>query len=173
MENTTGESAAERPAAAAGDSTLEEIADALAHHVGSDDVVQPGVAAEIVRDEGCHGRLVDVLAVLTEDAERMGYLAGGRKSEEVLTWLPLWADSPLSVDEIRSIVASAGWDPEPFVVVARAGLLDALLHRPDGTPRRVKGELAGGWLSDQFALADDEQILLEVRKLVAEDAPAA
>ena len=172
MDDAREETAPARPVAATGDSTFEEIADALARHVGPDGVVQPGVAAEIVRDEGCHGRLVDVLAVLTEDAERMGYLAGGRKAEEVLTWLPLWADSPLSVDEIRAIVSAAGWDPEPFVAVAKAGLLDALLRRPDGTPRRVKGELAGGWLSDQFALADDEQILQEVRDLVEEDAPA-
>lgn len=86
-----------------------------------------------------------------------------------MTWLSLWADSPLSVDDIRTIVSSAGWDPEPFVTVVENGLLEQFVHRPDGTLRRIRGELAGGWLSDQFALASDEEILRAVRKVVDED----
>jgi hypothetical protein len=153
--------------------SLEQIADALAHHVSSKGAVRPGVAAMLAAEKGWHGRLMDVLGVLTEDTERMGYLAGGRRPDEVMTWLPLWADSPFSLDEIRTIVASAGWDPEPFGVVVRNGLLEHLVYRRDGSLRRIRGELAGGWLSDQFALADDDEILGAVRRVVDEDtAPA-
>jgi hypothetical protein len=150
--------------------TLEELAEALDEHVARNGTVRPGVAAEIARETGWRGRLMDVLAVLTEDTQRMAYLAGGRLPREVMTWLPLWADSPFSVDEIRLIVSSAGWDPEPFVVVVQQGLLERLVHLPDGSMRRVRGELAGGWLSDQFALADDEEVLRAVRAVLDEDA---
>ena len=149
--------------------TLEELADALAHHVAANGTLRPGVAAQLVAEHGWHGRLIDVLGILTEDTARMGYLAGGHKPNEVMTWLPLWADSPFSLDEIRTIVTSAGWDPEPFGVVVRNGLLGRLVYRPDGSLRRVRGELAGAWLSDAFALADDEEILREVRKVIEED----
>lgn len=153
--------------------TLEDLADALAHHVAANGALVPGAAADIAAERGWHGRLMDVLAVLTEDPARLGYLAGGSKPEEVMTWLPLWADSPLSADEIRTIVSSAGWDPEPFVVVARNGLLERFVHRPDGSARRVRGELAGGWLSDQFALSSDEEVLAAVRGVIEEDDAAA
>lgn len=72
-------------------------------------------------------------------------------------------------DALARHVGAAGWDPEPFVAVVRAGLLDSLLRLPDGSPRRVRGELAGGWLSDQFALAEDAEVLRAVRRLVEED----
>ncbi len=159
----------ERDAADRSEPSLEELADALAHHVRANGAVQPGVAAELAHERGWHGRLIDVLEVLTEDTARMGYLAGGRKPDEVMTWLPAWADSPFSLAEIHTIVASAGWDPEPFGVVVRNGLLERLVYRPDGSLRRVRGELAGAWLSDQFALADDDEILREVRRIVEED----
>lgn len=149
--------------------TLDDIAVALAHHVATNGALALGVAAQIAAEKGWHGRLMDVLGVLTEDTARMGYLAGGRKPDEVMTWLPLWADSPFSLDEIRTIVTSAGWDPEPFVVVVKSGLLERLVYRPDGSLRRIRGELAGGWLSDQFALADDEEILRQVHKVIEED----
>jgi hypothetical protein len=150
--------------------TLEEIADALATHVAANGTLRAGVAVQLRKERGWHGRLVDVLEVVTEDDERMGYLAGGHKPDEVTSWLPLWADAPFSLEQIRAIVSSAGWDPEPFVVIVRHGLLDRLVHRPDGSPRRIQGELAGGWLSDRFALtADDDVILREVRRVLAED----
>jgi len=151
---------------------LDEIADALAHHVATNGMLHAGVAAELAAEHGWRGRLIDVLGVLTEDATRMGYLAGGHRPDEVMTWLPLWADSPFSIDQIRTIVASAGWDPEPFAVVVREGLLDRLVRTPDGAARRVHGELAGAWLSDQFALASDEEILRSVRALLDEDTAA-
>ena len=149
--------------------TLEELAEALAHHVAANGTVRPGVAAQLVAEKGWHGRLIDVLGILTEDTARMGYLAGGRKPEELMTWLPLWADSPYTLEQIRTIVTSAGWDPEPFEVVVRNGLLERLVSMPDGSLRRVHGELAGAWLSDQFALSDDDEILHAVRKVLEED----
>lgn len=151
--------------------TLEEVADAMFHHVTAHGTLRPGVAAELAAEHGWRGRLMDVLEVLTEDTTRMGYLAGGHKPSEVMTWLPLWAESPFTVGEIRTIVTSAGWDPEPFGVVVRAGLLDRLVHRADGSLRRVRGELAGAWLSDQFALGSDDEILRAVRAVLEEDVP--
>jgi hypothetical protein len=65
-----------------------------------------------------------------------------------MTWLTMWVDSPLTLDEIRLIIAFGAWDPEPFVVPARAGVLEAILTSADGSPRRIRGELAGGWVSD-------------------------
>lgn len=166
---TASEKSAPHAPGTLGEPSLEDVADALARHVEANGAVRPGVAAELRAEKGWHGRLMDVLAVLTDDAARMGYLVGGRKPDEVMTWLPLWTDSPFSIDDIRSIVTSAGWDPEPFGVVVRNGLLDRLVHRPDGSLRRVRGELAGAWLSDQFALSDDEEILGEVQALLAAD----
>lgn len=161
------------PGNTASEPTLEQVAGALARHVAANGAVRPGVALELASEQGWGGRLIDVLAILTEDTARMGYLLGGRKPEEVMTWLPLWADTPFSLDEIRTIVSSAGWDPEPFGVVVRSGLLEQFVHRPDGSWRRVRGELAGAWLSDQFALADsDEEILAAVREVIGQDAAA-
>jgi hypothetical protein len=150
--------------------TLEQLAAELARHVEPNGAVRPGAAGELAAEKGWHGRLMDVLGVLTEDTARMGYLAGGRKPHEVMTWLPLWADTSFSLEQIRTIVSSGGWDPEPFDVVVRNGLLERLVYRPDGTLRRVRGELAGAWLSDEFALEADEEILRAVRALVEKDA---
>lgn len=151
--------------------TLEEVKEALRAHVQRNGALRSGVAATIAREHGWHGRVMDVLAVLTADTERMGYLTGGHRPDEVMTWLPAWVDSPFSPAEISAIVESAGWDPEPFVVVQRAGLLERLLRRPDGSLRRVRGERAGGWLSDSYALADEAEILRAVLAVVEEDEP--
>lgn len=153
--------------------SLAEIADALAAHAGPDGSVRPGIAAQIAAENGWVGRLVEVLGVLTEDTARMGYLAGGQRPDEVMSWLPLWADSSFSLDQVRTIVASGGWDPEPFVVLVENGLLEPLVYLPDGSLRRVRGELAGGWLSDNFALANDDEILSEVRKQLEQDAASS
>jgi hypothetical protein len=146
--------------------TLEQLAQELARRVRPNGALRPGVAGELTAEKGWHGRLMDVLGVLTEDTARMGYLAGGRKPHEVMTWLPLWADTQFSVEQIRTIVSSGGWDPEPFDVVVRNGLLERFIYHPDGSLRRVRGELAGAWLSDEFALSADEEILRAVRTLV-------
>lgn len=150
--------------------SLPEISEALKRTATQDGEVPVGAGRRLAEEEGWRGRLVDVLVLITDDATTMGYLAGGRRPEEVALSLSLWVQSPLSLDDIRLVVASGGWDPEPFVVLASVGLLEAVLRRPDGSPRRVRGELAGGWVSDQLALADDSEILREVRKILENDA---
>ena len=150
-----------------GEPTLSDIAGALARHANPDGTVPAGVATEIVAETGWHGRLVEVLAVLAAHTERMGYLAGGRRPAEVAEWLAIWADSSLPVEQIRLATDAGGWDPDPFVTLAGAGLLERFLRLADGSLRRVKGELAGGWLSDELAMADDEEILSAVRRLLA------
>jgi hypothetical protein len=145
---------------------LEELLKALQDHVDRDGGVFPGISKRLATEHCWTGRLMDVLAVLTETRERIGYVSGGRRPDEVETWLAVWAASPLSVDEIRLIVESGGWDPDPFVVLAREGLLETILRAPDGSVRRVRGELVGGWVSDEFALAEDEEILRQARKIL-------
>lgn len=153
--------------------SADELVEALGSVVDADGLVPAGVVGPLTRARGWSGRVVDVLHVLTADAETMGYLAGGRRPGEVVTWAEMWADTPLGLGEIKAIVSSGGWDPEPFVAVSRAGLLEALLHLEDGTPRRVGGELAGAWVSDQFALADEAQTVAAVEALLsAEGAPS-
>lgn len=153
--------------------SLDELSVALAGHAGVDGLLWSGVAALLAEERGWTGRVMEVLAVLTEDTARMGYLAGGRKPDEVMSWVPLWADAPFSIEQIRTIVGSGGWDPEPFDVVVRHGLLEGFVTRPDGSARHVDGELAGAWLSDRFALADDDEILRAVRKVVEGDRTTA
>ena len=146
--------------------SLEELSEALAAHAGVDGLLWSGVAAALAKERGWTGRVMEVLAVLTEDTARMGYLAGGRKPDEVMSWVPLWADAPFSLEQIRTIVGSGGWDPEPFEVVVRNGLLERFVTREDGRARHLDGELAGAWLSDRYALADDDEILRAVRNVV-------
>ncbi len=146
---------------------LDELATALAARTRLDGTVPAGVAGLLARERGWSGRAMDVLGVLTASAHTMGYLTGGRRPEEVATWLAVWVDSPLSVEEMRRVVAAGGWDPEPFAVLVREGLLDELLSTPDGEVRRVRGELAGGWVSDELTLADDAEIVARVRAVLA------
>ncbi len=149
--------------------TLSDIAGALARHTNPDGTVPAGVTADIVAETGWRGRLMDVLTVLAAHTERMGYLAGGRRPAEVAEWLAIWADSSLTVEQIRLATEAGGWDPDPFVTLAGAGLLERFLRLPDGSVRRVKGALAGGWLSDELAMADDEEVLSAVEAILAED----
>jgi hypothetical protein len=149
--------------------SLLELAEALQSLVDGESAMPPGVAEQLMNERAWGGRLLEVLSVLTEDCRTMGYLAGGHFPGEVMTSLSIWAESPLSLEEIRSVVPSGGWDPEPFVVLARAGLLDALFRRADGSPRRIRGELAGAWVSDELALADDADILERVRRVLDDD----
>lgn len=148
---------------------VTEVAGAVAAHVNPDGSVPAGIG-RLLRDErGWSGRVIDVLTVLTDSTETMGYLIGGRRQDELATWLSIWTDCPLSVEQIKMVTTARGWDPDPFVTLAGAGLLERLLVAPDGSPRRIDGELAGGWVSDELALADDEEILRRVRQIL--DAP--
>jgi hypothetical protein len=166
------ESAAREPAGSGSDisePSLSELTEALTKRVDEEGAVPVGIAERLKEEEGWAGRLLEVLGVVTQDSQTMGYLAGGRRPDEVATWLSAWVESPLSLEEIRLVVAAGGWDPEPFVVLARAGLLGTLLRRADGSPRRIRGELAGGWVSDQLALDADADILQRVRQVLESD----
>ena len=131
-----------------------------------------GVAHDLAEEKGWSGRTLEVLEVLTANTETMGYLAGGRRADELATWLSVWLDSPLSVAQIKLVTGSRGWDPDPFVCLARAGLLERLVTAPDGTPRRIDGELACGWVSDHLATAGDDEIVARVTAVIDPPAPA-
>jgi len=150
--------------------TRDELRQLLEAHVDADGATFAASIQMIVRETGWSGRLVDVLRLLAADTERMGYLAGGRRPDEVLTWLGIWADTTLSLEEMELIISAGGWDPEPFEALARAGLLEAFLRAPDGTIRRVNGEPAGGWASDELALANDEEILAAAIQIIHDHA---
>lgn len=152
--------------------TFAEVREALGLLAGDTGTVPVGAARRLCEERGWRGRLIDVLAVLTEAAGQMAYLAGGRRPEAVATWLALWAESSLSLDEIRLIVADRGWDPEPFAALAKAGLLERTLVHPDGSPRVIHGELAGGWVSDELALADDAEVVRRVLEVLGDESTA-
>lgn len=170
MRGDLDQSPIEAPGAETREPTLDEVAAALASSAGPDGALPARVGARLAAERRWGGRLAEVLAILTEDSERLGYLVGGSRAVGVLAWLPAWTDSPLSPTEIRAVVAGGGWDPEPFAAVAAHGLLAPLLALPDGSARRVRGELAGAWLSDHFALADsDDEVVAAVRELLSGD----
>lgn len=151
--------------------SLRDLSGALAEHLNRDGAVTPGAVQRLVAERHWSGRIVEVLGVVAENSERMGFMAGGRRPEEVATWVAIWADSPLSLDEIRLVASAGGWDPEPFAVLAREGLLGAFLRVPDGSIRRVRGELAGTWASDELALSDDDEVLEVARRIIAGEEP--
>jgi hypothetical protein len=150
-----------------GEPSLPELSDALAEHLNRDGAVTPGAVRRLVAERHWSGRTVDVLGIVAENSERMGFMAGGRRPDEVATWVAIWADCPLSLDEIRLVASAGGWDPEPFAVLAREGLLESFLRGPDGSTRRVRGELAGTWASDELALSDDDEVVEVARQIIA------
>ena len=152
--------------------TLDEVTAALRERADFEGNVPTGIAWILIRDKNWFGRVTDVLRVLTDDAETMGYLAGGRRPDEVGRSLAAWVDSPLSIEEIRLVVAAGGWDPDPFGVLARAGVLETVLY-DHGSFRRVGGEMVGGWVSDELALSDDAEILAAVGRILEEAEPTA
>jgi len=73
-----------------------------------------------------------------------------------LTAWSMWRIVPGSGPD-PSRVPVWGYDPEPFSTLADHGLLlDALLDET-GELRRVHGERAGMWISDECALATPEE----------------
>lgn len=156
------------PEAESVEPTLDDISRALSEHVDRMGVVPAGVARRVAIDNDWTGRLAEVLSVLDESDDKLAYLAGGRRPDEVTTWLSIWAESPLTVEQIRLVTSAGGWDPDPFVVLADAGLLEAFLCDPGGEVRRVHGQRAGAWLSDELALADEDQVLDAARTLLSE-----
>lgn len=147
--------------------SIDQITEALSGRVDDQGAVPAGAARQAARERGWSGRLADVLEILDETDEKLAYLSGGRRPEEVATWLSIWAESPLTADQIRLVTAAGGWEPDPFVVLAGAGLLEQFLSLPDGTIRHVRGERAGAWVSDELALAEEKDLLDAVRKVLS------
>ena len=142
---------------------------ALSRHVDRNGSVLAGLANELVREYGWCGRTVEVLRVFTETEQRMAFLAGGRRPDEIVTWLSPWVESSLTIDEIGSVIECGGLDPDPFAFLAHAGLLQSFLCTPDGRHRRIQGELAGGWLGDEYPLADEIEIIEVARAAIRGD----
>lgn len=155
-----------------GEPGLAEFTSALEEHVDRHGEVSPGIAEALRVERGWRGRVIDILEIFSQSEELLGYMAGGRRPDEVITWLAIWAESSLSLDQIRLIAEAGGWSPEPFVVLARAGLLEALLRVPDGSIRRCRGERVGGWVSDELTTADDATVVGAARDLIERDGDA-
>lgn len=148
--------------------TTQDLRDELARHVGFDGAVPARVVELVARDGAWEGRVWDVLRIVASDRDRMAYLSGGLRPDEVATWVEFWAESSLDLGQVSAVVAAGGYDPEPFEVLARHGLLERALTGGNGTPRRIGGEPAGTWISDRFADADAEDVVAWASDLAAD-----
>ena len=157
--------------------TPAQLSEALTRHASGHGEVPEGISALIAdgrhwdlvaRDSHWDGRLTDVLQILAADYDTMRFVAGGSRPPEVAAAVALWSDSALSLEDIAMVLESGGYDPDPFVSLASAGLLsDALFHH-DGTHRRVGGEQAGTWISDQLNAATAAEIVERTEVMIAE-----
>ncbi len=158
-----------QPQADAGQPSAADLQKVLQRYADQTGSVSAASAHRLAQENGWSGRLVEVLELLAESDQRMGYVAGGRHPDEIATWVAVWAESPLEISKIAMVMRSGGWDPDPFVALDKAGILEALLVAPDGTTRHVEGELVGAWLSDELAMADDDEIVAKATALIASD----
>ncbi|HLI43030.1 MAG TPA: hypothetical protein VKU92_00995 [Acidimicrobiales bacterium] len=152
------------------DPTLNELTAALATRVGEAGVLEAADVRALVSAPRWGSRLADLAQLVAGDDERLGYLAGGHRPEEVARCLLGWLETPLTLSQIQQIIECGGWDPDPFTALAEAGLLDRVLRGPDGNARRIRGELAGGWVSDNLALADGSEIVARALAVVDDEA---
>lgn len=146
--------------------TVEMLETALSRHASASGEVYPSGAGLIEAEEQWSGRLWDVTRLVMRDQETMRYLAGGNRPEEVAACASNWSQSGLDLQDIDLIFSAGGYDPDPFEVLARAGLLRAVLLGDDGGLRTISGERAGIWISDTFALSSEAEILEGVRPLL-------
>jgi len=149
--------------------TKELLLTELEHRSDPDGALSHDVVDRLAADGPWEGRLWSVLEIFGADWERMAYLAGGVKPDEVATWVGIWSDSDLTIAQIRLVISAGGYDPDPFVALARNGKLEHVLADEAGAVRRINGELAGAWMSDQFAEATDEDIIAWAEKPVPLD----
>lgn len=145
--------------------TREDLRRELHRHVGFDGTVPPHAHTRIAADGPWGGRIWEVLEIVAADHDRMAFLAGGLLPDEVADCVERWVDSPLEVRDITKIIDAGSYDPDPFTALASHGLLERVLHDEHGALRRVDGELAGRWVSDQFADAPDTKILAWAEQL--------
>jgi len=153
--------------------TVEELEAALARHASGDGEVFPSALKLIAAEHHWSGRLWEVLGQLATDVETLRYAAGGDRPGEIAQCAARWADSALDIEDIALILRCGGYDPDPFLTLSQAGLLHAALSNDDGTLRRVNGERAGTWISDELALASSEETIERVRLMIANIGPTA
>jgi len=139
----------------------------LHRHAGFDGTVPIHITSLVAKDGPWDGRWWEVLEIVASDHDRMAFLAGGLLPDEVADCVARWVDSPLAVPDIAAVIEAGSYDPDPFAVLARRGLLRALLRDPSEEVRRVEGELVGRWISDQFADADDTDIVSWAESIIA------
>ncbi len=150
--------------------SVSELEAALTRHASATGEVYPSSLALIDAEEHWSGRLWQVTHLVMSDQETMRYLAGGNRPDEVASCVARWSDSDLGLDDMKTIFSAGGYDPEPFEVLARSGLVRSSLLLDDGRPRLVRGERAGTWISDTFALSTEADILEGVEHELAPQA---
>jgi hypothetical protein len=154
-----------------GELTIEDLRTALAGNT-RDGEVFPSTIRLLAAKRRWSGRLWEVLEVLAEDQQTMRFAAGGDRPDEIADCAEQWAASGLDTDQLRLVLRSGGYDPEPFTALAAAGLLTRALCDETGELRRVKGERAGIWISDELALLTPEAMIAAVRGAIAEPVAA-
>lgn len=145
--------------------TMEEFRTALCRHASAREEVFPSALRLIEAESHPVGRLWDVARVVMSDQEQLRYLAGGNRPDEVVAMVGCWAESTLSLEEIRMVVDAGGYDPDPFEQIALAGCLQQVL-RDGGATRVVHGERVGSWISDQMALAAEGEVVPKVLEVI-------
>lgn len=153
------------------DMAMEEFRTALRRHASEREEVFPSALRLIEAESHPVGRLWDVARVVMSDQEQLRYLAGGNRPDEVAAMVACWADSRLSLEEIRMVVDAGGYDPDPFEPLALAGCLRQVL-RDNGATRVIQGERAGSWISDQMALTAEGDVVPRVLEMIGA-APSA
>lgn len=151
--------------------STDDFQAALERHASAKGEVFPSALRLIDAEDHPVGRLWEVARIVMADQEQMRYLAGGNRPDEVAGAVARWAESKLSLEQIRMVVGAGGYDPDPFEPLAEAGRLQYALHDGD-TVRIIHGERAGSWISDQMALAAEPDIVPKVLQAISAAASA-
>lgn len=150
--------------------TVQDLRGALHTHAGFDGMVPARVIDVLAATGPWSGRVWEVLRIVASDHDRMAFLAGGLRPDEVADCVERWAACALSVADIAAVIDAGSYDPDPFTVLAAHGVLDQVLRDGDGAVRHLDGEPIGRWVSDQFADAEDAEVLAWAQRLVGDRA---
>jgi len=148
--------------------TVDQVREALAGHAGGHGEVTEGEIETTARSEHWEGRLSEVLRIIGADIDTARYVSGGSRPDEIAATAALWSETALTTEEIELIVRGGGYDPDPFVILSRQGLLRSALCEEDGSYRHVNGERAGAWISDQLNSASPEEIVERTKTMIAD-----
>ena len=153
--------------------TEGQLEAALARHTSAAGEVFPSALGLIAAEEHWSGRLWEVLRLLAADMDTMRYAAGGDRPGEIAECAARWTESGLALEDIALVLGSGGYDPDPFVALSKAGILRTALRDENGATRRIDGERAGAWISDQLALASPEETVARIQRIAAAGFPDA